>query len=198
MGPIFRGKFVVTPPLTDAHWQAFDHFKAENHTGTPPGRCKWAVAENGAAIKSAEEDKNYYFREWIVYVVEELLAPLGYVLSVEVTWEGDYDNFRAGGVIYIQNNRIEIVEDEITNSGPSWNRKPRAWRDGKYQADDLRKQNRAGPYVLQAGEGVSGFGASVKAGRVSTGGSLTLIESRTKGGAPLHVHAREEEYFYVI
>ncbi|HLK60658.1 MAG TPA: cupin domain-containing protein [Chthonomonadaceae bacterium] len=56
----------------------------------------------------------------------------------------------------------------------------------------------ARPYVLQAGEGVPGFGASVKAGRISTDGGLTLIESRTKGGAPLHVHTRENEYFYVV
>src|SRR5262245_51715623 len=54
------------------------------------------------------------------------------------------------------------------------------------------------PYVLQAGEGVEGFGSGVKAGRASTGGNLTLIESRTRGGAPPHVHTREDEYFYVV
>lgn len=54
------------------------------------------------------------------------------------------------------------------------------------------------PYRLQAGEGVPGFSADVKAGRVSTGGGLTVIESRTTGGAPLHVHTREDEYFYVV
>src|SRR5438552_11015505 len=27
---------------------------------------------------------------------------------------------------------------------------------------------------------------------------LSLIESRTRGGAPWHVHSREDEYFYVI
>jgi quercetin dioxygenase-like cupin family protein len=52
------------------------------------------------------------------------------------------------------------------------------------------------PYVLQADEGVAGPG--VKASRASTGGQLTLIESRTWGGAPLHVHTREDEYFYVV
>ena len=54
------------------------------------------------------------------------------------------------------------------------------------------------PYVLLAGEGVAGFDASVKASRSSTGGNLTVIESRTRGGAPWHVHSREDEYFYVI
>lgn len=54
------------------------------------------------------------------------------------------------------------------------------------------------PYVLQAGQGVPGFGSDVKAGRIATGGSMTVIESRTTGGAPLHVHTREDEYFYVL
>src|SRR5258708_3225183 len=53
------------------------------------------------------------------------------------------------------------------------------------------------PYVLHAGEGVAGFDAAVKASRLSTGGNLSLIESRTRGGAPWHVHTREDEYFYV-
>jgi quercetin dioxygenase-like cupin family protein len=54
------------------------------------------------------------------------------------------------------------------------------------------------PYVLLSGEGVAGFDASVKAGRASTGGNLSLIESRTRGGAPWHIHTREDEYFYVL
>jgi quercetin dioxygenase-like cupin family protein len=52
-------------------------------------------------------------------------------------------------------------------------------------------------YVLGAGEGVGGA-ADVKASRVSTGGALTLIESRTTGGAPRHVHSHEDEAFYVL
>jgi mannose-6-phosphate isomerase-like protein (cupin superfamily) len=53
-------------------------------------------------------------------------------------------------------------------------------------------------YLLRPGEGVRGFGPEVKASLLSTGGGLTLIESRTKGGAPWHVHSREDEYFYVV
>ncbi len=64
--------------------------------------------------------------------------------------------------------------------------------------DDSSPRTPMKPYVLLAGEGVAGFDASVKASRSSTGGNLTVIESRTKGGAPWHVHSREDEYFYVI
>jgi len=53
-------------------------------------------------------------------------------------------------------------------------------------------------YLLKTGEGVPGFGSDVKASKRSTRGMLTLIESQTTGGAPLHVHTREDEYFYVV
>jgi len=51
-------------------------------------------------------------------------------------------------------------------------------------------------YLLEPGAGVAG--ADVKANRASTGGALTLIESRTTGGAPLHVHSHDDECFYVV
>jgi quercetin dioxygenase-like cupin family protein len=54
------------------------------------------------------------------------------------------------------------------------------------------------PYILLPGEGVAGFDASIKASRTSTGGNLSLIESHTRGGAPWHVHTREDEYFYIL
>ena len=54
------------------------------------------------------------------------------------------------------------------------------------------------PYVLPPGTGVPGFGAEVKASGAATGDMLTLIESRTVGGAPRHVHTHEDEYFYVV
>lgn len=51
-------------------------------------------------------------------------------------------------------------------------------------------------YFLAAGEGIGD--SSIKASGAVTGGNLTLIESRTTGGAPLHIHTREDEYFYVV
>jgi quercetin dioxygenase-like cupin family protein len=54
------------------------------------------------------------------------------------------------------------------------------------------------PYMLKAGEGVIAGDSSTKASVASTGGGLKLIESRTTGGAPLHIHTREDEYFYVV
>jgi mannose-6-phosphate isomerase-like protein (cupin superfamily) len=52
-------------------------------------------------------------------------------------------------------------------------------------------------YLLRAGEGV-GQDTALKASAESTGGSLTFIDSLTDGGAPPHVHAREDEAMFVI
>jgi quercetin dioxygenase-like cupin family protein len=57
----------------------------------------------------------------------------------------------------------------------------------------------AAGYVLQPGEGGAGQDdPDVKASRASTDGALTVIDSVTSGGAPSHVHAHEDECFYVL
>lgn len=56
----------------------------------------------------------------------------------------------------------------------------------------------AKPYLLRPGERVPGCSSGVKASVSCTAGAFTMIESHTGGGAPWHVHTREDEYFYVI
>lgn len=53
-------------------------------------------------------------------------------------------------------------------------------------------------YHLTADQGLSPGDSSTKASGASTGGAFTLIESVTDGGAPLHVHTREDECMYVV
>jgi mannose-6-phosphate isomerase-like protein (cupin superfamily) len=52
-------------------------------------------------------------------------------------------------------------------------------------------------YALARGEGLGGHSA-LKISATSSGGSLSLIESHTDGGAPPHVHEREDEAMYVL
>ncbi len=52
-------------------------------------------------------------------------------------------------------------------------------------------------YMLKPDQGVPGFDSDVKASRLSTLGALTAIATEVIHGAPLHVHTREDEYFYV-
>jgi len=53
-------------------------------------------------------------------------------------------------------------------------------------------------YVVGPGQGVPGRDPELKASRASTGGSLTLLESRLRHGPPLHIHAYEDESFYIL
>lgn len=55
-------------------------------------------------------------------------------------------------------------------------------------------------YALAAGAGLPQHpdDPGIKASAASTGGSLTLIESRLSSAPPRHVHAHEDECFYVL
>src|SRR5450755_216726 len=63
---------------------------------------------------------------------------------------------------------------------------------------------RLAPIALGAGEGEAlwflGILATVKAGTESTGGRVAVIEHLAPrgSGSPLHVHHREDEWFYVL
>src|SRR5579871_4365953 len=71
------------------------------------------------------------------------------------------------------------------------------WRAGSIYREFMMQTSKG--YVLHPGESIHGEDRlDVKASRRSTGGSLTLIESHTRGGAPMHIHSREDECFYVI
>jgi quercetin dioxygenase-like cupin family protein len=53
-------------------------------------------------------------------------------------------------------------------------------------------------YLLRPGEGVRPDDLAAKATAESTGGTLSVIESHTTGGAPPHLHRNEDEAFYVL
>ena len=52
-------------------------------------------------------------------------------------------------------------------------------------------------YVVPPGAGVTDE-PGLKASRGSTGGALSVVETRIDAGPPLHVHDREDECFYVL
>jgi quercetin dioxygenase-like cupin family protein len=63
--------------------------------------------------------------------------------------------------------------------------------------DSMRRQGLPG-YLLRAGEHVVDAETGVKVSRASSGGTLTVIESHARGGAPAHTHENEDEAMYVL
>ena len=74
---------------------------------TQPGLwCQWVPNEDGTAIIWDGGEKFYEYVPWIKYIITKILAPKGYKLTGEVTWQGeeDYDF----GKIVIKDNKVTI------------------------------------------------------------------------------------------
>lgn len=77
--------------------------------------CDWRLCNDGLSIEGesrADQDA------WLGLLITRFFEPNGYTLSGKVTWEGDQSG--DSGVIYVEENRVEAVSNQITNPGPSW------------------------------------------------------------------------------
>ena len=84
---------------------------------TQPGLwCQWTPTEDRKGIEWDGGEKFYDYTEWLVYLVNKILAPNGYVLNGAVQWEGEERGDR--GKIIVENNKVYTkkgrLKDEIT------------------------------------------------------------------------------------
>lgn len=80
--------------------------------------CQWTPSRYTSSIEWDGGEKFYFYEEWLEYLIEHFLKPWGYKLNGEVSYAGEDENDR--GIIYSKDNVVEVVQDEITNPGPSW------------------------------------------------------------------------------
>ena len=84
---------------------------------TQPGLwCQWMIDDDGNLVWDGGE-KFYEYGEWLTYLIENFLAPSGYVCNGEIEFQGeDMNDF---GTIYVKDNvvtveygmRIQSLED---------------------------------------------------------------------------------------
>lgn len=86
--------------------------------GQPSLWCHWTVHEDGDALCWNEGEKFYSYTDWLEYLIKHFYGPWGYTLNGEISWSGEDDGDR--GIIYVKDNAVEAVGDNITNPGPSW------------------------------------------------------------------------------
>jgi hypothetical protein len=74
---------------------------------TQPGLyCQWVPTENGSELEWDGGEKFYEYEKWLVYIIDKILKPRGYVLSGEVEWQGeDSSDF---GKLVVKNNELTI------------------------------------------------------------------------------------------
>lgn len=85
--------------------------------GQPGLWCQWIVTE-GSTLEWDENEKFYHYVEWLEYMIEHFFKPWGYTLNGEIGWQGEENDDR--GTIFVSDNRVEAVEDQIAKGKPSW------------------------------------------------------------------------------
>lgn len=74
---------------------------------TQPGLwCQWVPTEDGMGIEWDQGEKFYNYVEWLVYLVDNFLAPKDYVLNGEVEWYGE--GREDTGTIVVKDNVVSI------------------------------------------------------------------------------------------
>ena len=130
----YRGEITISPPLTEEHAAVVATFaRKECNQLTKPIFARIAaspgpdlpaywdlfdISEDRATILPDEDESSHGLRLCLMLLVEHYLAPLGYVLNGEVSWDADDVNDR--GCIFVKDNLIEDVDDVIVNAGPTW------------------------------------------------------------------------------
>ena len=78
------------------------------YNGPPAGQpglwCQWVPTEDDRGVEWDGGEKFYNYVEWLRYLVGNFLAPWGYVLSGEVSWQGEDHDDR--GVIVARDGEV--------------------------------------------------------------------------------------------
>jgi hypothetical protein len=106
------GYYVGAPGCSENDWEKI---RGQEHTpdvtdynhspnGQPGLWCKWVPTEDGTAIEWDGGEKFYGYTDWIIYLIQNFLAPWGYVLAGSVEWQGEERGDK--GIIVILNNTV--------------------------------------------------------------------------------------------
>jgi hypothetical protein len=76
-------------------------------TGQPFLWCQWVPTSDRGGIEWDEEEKFYYYIEWLQYIITHFLERWGYTLNGKVRWQGEDRNDR--GTIVVVNNQISTT-----------------------------------------------------------------------------------------
>lgn len=79
---------------------------------TQPGLwCHWIPTDDGLEIEWDGGEKFYEYTEWLVYLIDNVLAPHGYKLNGTVAWQGEDSSDL--GAITIVNNKVKTHSGEV-------------------------------------------------------------------------------------
>ena len=76
------------------------------HPKTQPSLwCQWMIDDDGNLVWDGG-DKFYNYEEWLVYLIDNFIAPSGYICNGEIEFQGeDINDF---GTIYVKDNVVTV------------------------------------------------------------------------------------------
>ena len=78
-------------------------------SGQPGLWCQWIPSADGALLEWDQNEKFYFYVEWLQYLIEQFLGPWGYSLNGEVRWTGEEPGDE--GTIAVVNSQINVLTD---------------------------------------------------------------------------------------
>jgi hypothetical protein len=109
---------IVNNQRNDRTKEFFDRVAASPERDIPYSLGLLELSEDRSQILPETDESRAGAGTWLQLVVEHFLAPKGYSVEGEITWNGDEAEDR--GCIYAQGQEVEVVDDRIENPGPSW------------------------------------------------------------------------------
>jgi len=103
---------------TDHTRSIFEAIAASPAPDLPAYGGLFTLSEDRASIVPDEEESRHGLRLTLVLLIEHFFRPSGYVLHGKISWSGEEPDDR--GWIFVKDNQLEVVDDLIVNSGPSW------------------------------------------------------------------------------
>lgn len=101
-----EGEFYVSG---GGYYGQADEDNVINHNRPPKTQpslwCQWVPTADGLHIEWDECEKFYNYVEWIIYIIEKILKPRGYILNGSVRWRGE--SFDDSGTIEISDNMVD-------------------------------------------------------------------------------------------
>lgn len=83
---------------------------------TQPGLwCQWLISEDDRKTIAWDGGEKFYnYVEWLSYLIAKVLAPRGYSLSGNVTWQGE--DYSDRGTIVVRDNVVKTMSGNIKST----------------------------------------------------------------------------------
>lgn len=100
------GEFYVNDDNNCGQTQDASVVEYNSPPSTQPGLwCQWEISEDGDTLMWSGGEKFYYYVEWLRYVINNFIAPMGSICDGDIMWQGE--ELDDVGMIRVVNNDVK-------------------------------------------------------------------------------------------